>query len=431
MVFGLRKRTEPFATCPSKTSEGSVFVESREVCTPGELTASVCPKGFKIYGGSTQYSEGTTYCAGDFFKQVPRWKAKCYYSNFSDNEDTLATCCAGIMPQKYCAAGYCKNSQQCKQTLLNFCGRGENWKNKKICTPFMDTYPDAAKIYMSSKCSTDGSIRDNIECQSYCKNNPGKCPQVPGFCERNPLDPLCACIKSPLNAIDGGAAAPPSCFDTKCKTTGYQTKAMANVVKSGCNFVKIDCPTIIKASDGAVIKNVSVAQQCSADINRESERDRLNRDTPAKERTPQQNQDISNFAKSNETKMLEAAARDMFMYKVAGSVWVNYYVKNHTQMNNIANGWNMPITNRINLTDIPEPYYEKIKDIATGPSILIILFIILIVIAITWKLLLRKTKKKGGYTQYPIPLVQPQAVQSPPSPAINPVFVDLPKIGTY
>jgi hypothetical protein len=428
MVFGLRKKVDPFETCMSPTDSRRPHVWSSHSCD-GPVNKDRCPAGFGILGENVKFpSTSPGYCALNWSE---KWRAKCYYNKYKSSANINFNCCAGIKKNisHICPPGICKNSQKCKSVMRERCrNNATNPGYDKACMPFLNTYPDVADEIMPMKCATDASMKNNPLCQSYCKNNPGKCPQVPGFCERNPTNPLCSCINSALNSVKGGTAAPPSCFDNKCKTTGYQTLAMANVAKRGCTY--IDCSSIVNASDNSVIKNVAVSQQCSAEISRKTERDRLTQDTPASERTPQQHKEISDAAKSNETAMLETAARDMAMYKVAGSAWVNFYVKNHIKVNNFANDWNMPVASRINLTGIPEPYYEKIKDITTGPSILILLFIILIVIAITWKLLSKKKMKKGGS----IPLYPQQYPQQYPQPAnmpMNNLAYNLPKIGTY
>jgi len=78
----------------------------------------------------------------------------------------------------------------------------------------------------------------------------------------NSKDPICACILSPLNKY-GDKAAPPSCFDTTCVATGYQTGGM-KTISSKCPSW-IECRSNINAIAGGTNEQVNVQQICGGD----------------------------------------------------------------------------------------------------------------------------------------------------------------------
>ena len=97
---------------------------------------------------------------------------------------------------------------------------------------------------MSNYCSAD-KLNEPL-CQSWCKQNPTLCdPRAIEFCNANPTDPFCTCLKSPA-AIKG--VINPRCVDRKCLDTGYMTSGMQQT----------QCPSMVDCSVQAVLNNSGV-----------------------------------------------------------------------------------------------------------------------------------------------------------------------------
>lgn len=102
------------------------------------------------------------------------------------------------------------------------------------------------------------------QCRVFCVNNPGKCNTMNAFCKNNPTDELCTCINADLNVPAGVTIPPAACYDTKCQSTGYRTKAMEQIVTNGCpDFKNIDCRQIITVAGSGSLTNGFIKQNCS------------------------------------------------------------------------------------------------------------------------------------------------------------------------
>lgn len=98
-------------------------------------------------------------------------------------------------------------------------------------------------------------------CQQWCRNNTEKCDAaVIAWCEKNPGDPYCSCIKS-----KAGKIANPKCVDAKCVRYGYLT---TNMERTACPNV-IDCSVRAKLINSGVslATVVPIEQNCGGDAN--------------------------------------------------------------------------------------------------------------------------------------------------------------------
>jgi hypothetical protein len=119
---------------------------------------------------------------------------KSYY----DDPASLFRCCTDPSPIVAfdCKPGYCPGSKACDDLMKRSC---------------------------SSK------FLDDEVCKGWCYSHPGQCDTGAfEFCERNPKDQFCACLKSPTVTSPGGSMALPACFDGKCIASGYRTQPMVN-----------------------------------------------------------------------------------------------------------------------------------------------------------------------------------------------------------
>jgi hypothetical protein len=166
---------------PSRRNEKAVTHDSG--CVGGADLS--CPAGFYQ---AEQHS-------GSYSFPCIRKENTCYRS--PDSYLTpLARCCTDGADATLaeCAPGYCPASTKCAE-------------------------------YMQSLCST--RFADEGPCKTWCTNRPGQCDAgAIDYCSRNPADPFCACLRSPLAAQGPNAVALPSCFDGKCIAVGYKTAPM-------------------------------------------------------------------------------------------------------------------------------------------------------------------------------------------------------------
>lgn len=132
--------------------------------------------------------------------------------------------------------------------LLDRCG---SWaKNGALNEGFMRNYCASPAAAISGTCVSRA-------CQKWCDEHRGECDQTMiQFCDANPGNPLCTCIKSPAQTKLIGN---PLCFDQKCQTTGYATK----------NMKESPCPSYIDCSIQANLINsgVSISQGMNIDQN--------------------------------------------------------------------------------------------------------------------------------------------------------------------
>ena len=139
--------------------------------------------------------------------------------------DFQAGCCRGTNDASQCGK-YIPGSAACNTTLSQYCANNMN----------------------------------TAACQQYCRANSAVCDSyVATYCDRNPSDPYCACIKSPAQVKN---IVNPKCADGKCLSTGYLTTAMQN---SNCPSI-VDCSIQTSLQNNGVLLSYSVpvAQNCGA-----------------------------------------------------------------------------------------------------------------------------------------------------------------------
>ncbi len=110
----------------------------------------------------------------------------------------------------------------------------------------------ACNTTLSQYCSTN---MGTAACQQYCRANSAVCDSyVASYCDKNPTDPYCACIKSPAQVKN---IYNPKCADSKCLNTGYLTTAMQN---SNCPSI-VDCSIKTSLENNGVLLSYSVPVQ--------------------------------------------------------------------------------------------------------------------------------------------------------------------------
>lgn len=110
--------------------------------------------------------------------------------------------------------------------------------------------------------------REDPHLLKYCMLNFGSCDDyMKDYCSKNPTDPKCACIKSPLLHYKYN----PLCTDQSCIQGGYQTQSMSSAAKGGCEIV--DCSTYLSASANKNINfsDVNIQQRCGSQATQTSD----------------------------------------------------------------------------------------------------------------------------------------------------------------
>lgn len=134
----------------------------------------------------------------------------------------------------------------CKGGLQStYCGAYQPGGN--LCTANMRSY-----------CSTR---MGSLECQQWCRDNPGKCDtEALNYCKTAPAGNLfCACINSPIK----GLVANPTCLDMQCMNSGYKTAGML----ANCPpITSIECTQInnIAAGGKIMLNQFNFTQSCGA-----------------------------------------------------------------------------------------------------------------------------------------------------------------------
>lgn len=159
--------------------------------------APSCAMGFRPLGGPDSMRSDYSWT-----KVCTENSQKCVRAEDSYYDDTasLMRCCTDSSPvvEYDCKPGYCAGSSKCGDLMLKSCGAGEKFLDDKSC-------------------------------KSWCIAHPGKCDRAAAeYCDREPGDPFCACLKSPAATGGGGSLALPSCFDGKCIASGYKLQTMLN-----------------------------------------------------------------------------------------------------------------------------------------------------------------------------------------------------------
>ena len=173
-------------------------------------------------------------------------------------------CATGQVDSKICPNEYCTPNAPASIALMTkHCNEGNRIFDDSYCKKWKMEKPTRFRDIIKSKCNMLGNI-NRLECQEFCRNNPGECPGLVDTCSVYPDNPLCTCLNSPLNEINMEGAPPAACFDNKCIGTGYMSSNMERVSKNCPNY--INCKQMIHAEPGAVLNNVNIRQKCSVEI---------------------------------------------------------------------------------------------------------------------------------------------------------------------
>lgn len=115
---------------------------------------------------------------------------------------------------------------------------------------------DSCKEVLIPYCSQEQHVATNQTCVSFCSlpENKVHCDQaMRRYCSTHQSDSLCTCLNSTIPR--------PSCFDTQCTLTGYQTQEMVENAKACGNFCGefINCVNVGECS----ISNTNFIENCN------------------------------------------------------------------------------------------------------------------------------------------------------------------------
>lgn len=116
----------------------------------------------------------------------------------------------------------------------------------------------ACKTAMGQYCRNNMSDQ---RCKVWCQTNTDVCDSlVTGFCDANPSDPYCACVKSPAMDPNVGSINP-LCVDDKCIRSGAY--ATTNMRQKPCSNI-INCNTKIALQNAGVQLStaIPIEQNC-------------------------------------------------------------------------------------------------------------------------------------------------------------------------
>lgn len=187
----------------------------------------------------------------------PGTSARCQMTSYTG---TPSECCInGRSTTGACNPIYTLTSANCDDSLISYCSQGARIAADPICLRWRDNRPSSAYRLMANYCSNDPR---HPECLNWCKrlaaNKDGFCDSIyNSWCNVHPNDPICTCIKSPLQ--DPKIGLNPKCNDKKCIDTGYLTQ----------NMINTNCPDITNCSiqplitnSGVQVTGINIDQKC-------------------------------------------------------------------------------------------------------------------------------------------------------------------------
>lgn len=176
-------------------------------------------------------------------------KTSCCLGNGTGNADKRITCDPALGPA----------SVQCNPAFAAYCAVGDRIMGDAKCIAWKNQQPGAARATVQDYCTANiGDPRCRDWCSNLAAAGDGTCDNaVRAWCELNPADKYCACIKSPLQNPKLGIN--PKCNDAKCLAGGYLTQ---NMKMTACPDIT-DCSILIPMSNSGVqLAGVNVTQTC-------------------------------------------------------------------------------------------------------------------------------------------------------------------------
>jgi len=176
-------------------------------------------------------------------------KTSCCLGNGTGNADKRITCDPALGPA----------SVQCNPAYTAYCAVGDRIMSDPKCIAWKNQQPGAARATIQNYCVNNiGDPRCRAWCSNVAAAGDGTCDTaVRAWCELNPADQYCACIKSPLQNPKLGVN--PKCNDAKCLAGGYLTQ---NMMMTACPDIT-DCSILIPMSNSGVqLAGVNVTQTC-------------------------------------------------------------------------------------------------------------------------------------------------------------------------
>jgi hypothetical protein len=190
---------------------------------------------------------------------APGTQAKCRMARYGGD---MPSCCLGLRSERgSCNPAWNISDPGCDAAYNDYCVKNDNIIRDPICQRWRDIRPAQARQVTQNYCTTH---LDDPECRTWCKTaadaGDGVCDgAMKVWCDKNPGDPLCTCIKSPLQNPQFGIN--PKCNDRKCIDSGYVTQNMRNT----------SCPDITNCAVQAKIINsgiqmagVTIDQNCGS-----------------------------------------------------------------------------------------------------------------------------------------------------------------------
>lgn len=173
--------------------------------------------------------------------------------------DFVTDCCSKNKSKEICQELYGPNSGngQCNPSMMKYCSRNPENAHSSICQEWYLENPTFKTQIAEMVCSNPANIENN-KCKDWCRQNSGKCDIAASeFCEKNPEDPFCTCLTSPVTKYN------PACVDAQCIGSGYINASMKTMP---CPNI-VDCSTQIELQTGGrtTTGDITAVQNCGMD----------------------------------------------------------------------------------------------------------------------------------------------------------------------
>lgn len=170
----------------------------------------------------------------------------------------ISQCCRGVAgdKQQFCQQFNGPGQPACNPTLTRYCGQSIDNLFGPFCQNWLGQNPSMKTSMETAMCNQSGNL-GNQKCKSWCKET-GKCDSaIEIYCERNPGDPMCTCITSPIKKYN------PACVDAACISTGYATQSMRTMQCP--NVVDCSAQLALNAGGRAIAIGTKIEQNCGPD----------------------------------------------------------------------------------------------------------------------------------------------------------------------
>ena len=154
--------------------------------------------------------------------------------------------------------------------MNNYCTK-DNYANLNSdkCIRWCNLYSDDCEDAKNKYCNNPANIGTTL-CKDWIttagvleSQNVNFDSAVMSYCDSNPDDSICTCIKSPFAKLNDNSKANPYCWDGACQLSGYPTSGMRN---QSCPDI-VDCSIVFDLdANEAILENVKIQQECGNEI---------------------------------------------------------------------------------------------------------------------------------------------------------------------